>query len=62
MAGVVASDVQWDSLSLAGAFLIGAALATIATIRVVKHVTNYFASLVVTQPLDKSDEPDDEGQ
>ena len=43
MAGVVGADVEWGNLHVAGAFLLGAIVATIATLRVVKAVTNFFA-------------------
>jgi hypothetical protein len=33
------------SYSLAGAFLIGAVLATVATLRVMKSVTNFFSGI-----------------
>lgn len=38
---------EWDSVSLAGAFLIGAILATIAVLRVVRAVTNMFEDVEV---------------
>ena len=55
MAAVVAVDT--DSLTLAGAFLLGAVFATVATLRVVKAVTNFFAGY--TRPRRPRDDPDD---
>jgi hypothetical protein len=40
---LAAPDVE--SFSLAGAFLLGAMLATIATLRIVKSVTNFFGGV-----------------
>lgn len=34
--------VDWENLTVAGAFVLGAALATFATIRVVRNVTSIF--------------------
>jgi hypothetical protein len=48
MVGLVATQLaatDWSNLTVAGAFLLGAAMATIATIRVVKHVTNFYAAV-----------------
>jgi hypothetical protein len=41
---VIASP-EWENLSLAGAFLVGAALAVVAVLRVMRYVTNYFANV-----------------
>ena len=35
--------IDWDNLSHATAFLLGATLATIATLRVMRYVTDYYA-------------------
>jgi hypothetical protein len=37
--------VEWSNVHLAGAFLIGAIVATVATLRVVRAVTNFFAGV-----------------
>lgn len=37
------AGVEVESLTLAGAFLLGAVLATVATLRVMRAVTDYFA-------------------
>lgn len=43
MAGAVTlAALDWSNLNYATAFLLGAALATIATLRVVRHVTSFF--------------------
>lgn len=39
------ANVDAESYSLAGAFLLGAILATIAVLRIVRSVTNFFAGL-----------------
>lgn len=44
MVGLVAAT-DWSNLTVAGAFLVGAAMATIATIRVMKHITGYYAAI-----------------
>jgi hypothetical protein len=44
VAGLVA-QTDWANLTLAGAFLVGAALATVATLRVVRHVTAFFSKV-----------------
>jgi hypothetical protein len=36
---------DWTSVHLAGAFLIGALFATVATLRVVRYVTGYFGGV-----------------
>jgi hypothetical protein len=33
---------QWEDVSHAGAFLLGALLATVATLRIMRSVTNFF--------------------
>jgi hypothetical protein len=55
MAAVVAVDTE--SITLAGAFLLGAVFATVATLRVVKAVTNFFAGY--SRPRRPRDDPDD---
>ena len=35
----------WDALTLAGAFLLGAVLATVAVLRVMRAIGAYFAGL-----------------
>lgn len=37
--------VDWTNVNLAGAFLVGAILATVATLRVVRAVTQFFAGV-----------------
>jgi hypothetical protein len=37
----VLGATEWASLTLAGAFIAGAALGTVATIRVMRHVLGY---------------------
>ena len=49
-----------ESYSLAGAFLLGALLATIATLRIVRHVTDYFAGIErrrLTRPVARDEPP-----
>ena len=36
---------EWTNLHVAGAFLVGAILATMATLRIVRHVTEFFAGV-----------------
>jgi hypothetical protein len=38
----VLAAVDWEALTVPGAFMLGAVLATVATIRVVRSVTNFF--------------------
>jgi hypothetical protein len=45
--------VDWDALTAAGAFVVGAALGTLATIRVAKVIGAYLAAL-------RDDPPDPE--
>ena len=40
---MVGAAVDWGNLHVAGAFLLGAVLATIACLRVMRAVTNFFA-------------------
>jgi Co/Zn/Cd efflux system component len=35
--------VEWENVNIAGAFLLGAILATLATLRIVNHVSRFFA-------------------
>lgn len=35
--------VEWSNVHLAGAFIIGAVFGTVATLRIVRYVTNYFS-------------------
>jgi len=42
---VILGEVEWSNLTVAGAFVIGAALATFATIRVVRALSTMFADL-----------------
>lgn len=42
MVGVVGAIV-WENLTVAGAFLLGAALATVATLRVGRIISEYFS-------------------
>ena len=42
---MIAAEFDWSNLTLAGSFLVGAALATIATLRIVRHVTAFFAKV-----------------
>lgn len=37
--------VDWSNLTVAGAFVLGAVLATVATLRVVRSLTNLFSSV-----------------
>jgi hypothetical protein len=37
----VIADVDWSNLTFAGAFVVGAALGTLATIRVMRYVLGY---------------------
>ena len=39
------AEVQWSNLTVAGAFVLGASLATLATIRVVRALSTMFADL-----------------
>jgi hypothetical protein len=39
------AGVEWSNVHLAGAFLVGAAFATVATLRIVKAVTSFFAGV-----------------
>jgi len=41
----VLAAVDWENLTIPAAFLVGAVMATLATLRIVKHVTNFYASL-----------------
>lgn len=38
------AGINWDNVNLAGAFIIGAVLATIATIRIMRVVSGAFRS------------------
>ena len=42
---VTLAALDWSNLSHATAFLLGATLATAATLRIVRSVTNFFASV-----------------
>ena len=42
---MLAAGVEWDSVTLAGAFLLGALVATVAVLRVVRAVTAMFEDL-----------------
>lgn len=46
--------VEWSNVHLAGAFLLGAAFATIAVLRIVRSVTSFFAG------YGRRRDPDDE--
>jgi hypothetical protein len=48
-----------ESITLAGAFLLGAATATIATLRIVRAVTNFFAGVDRRRRSRHDDEADD---
>jgi len=50
--------VQWDDLTVAAAFTLGAVLATIACLRVVRAVTNVFDS-AAPRRLPRDRPPDD---
>jgi hypothetical protein len=39
----VFAGIEWENVNVAGAFVVGAVLATIATLRVVRAVTSMFA-------------------
>ena len=45
-----------ETYSLAGAFLLGAIVATIATLRVVRAVTNFFAGVDRTRRRPRNDD------
>lgn len=45
MAGpVTLATTDWENVTHAGAFLLGAVLATFATLRIMRSVTNFFGS------------------
>jgi hypothetical protein len=52
----VLGAVDWGNLQVAGAFLLGAIFATIATLRVVRAVTNFFAGVDRTRRLPRRDD------
>lgn len=52
-------SVDVESISLAGAFLLGALFATVATLRIVKAVTNFFGGLD-QWPRPRAQQPDNE--
>jgi hypothetical protein len=54
------SAVEWENLNLAAAFLLGAVLATIAVLRIVRSLTNFFAGYRTPRPPDRHEEEDDE--
>lgn len=49
--------VEWSNVHLAGAFLLGAILATVAVLRIVKSVTNFFAGFHEGRRLDRQSNP-----
>ncbi len=54
-------DVEWDNVNLAGAFILGAVLATIGTIRVVRAVTTLFQDAPLRRRRRLPGEPDQSG-
>lgn len=52
------AGVEWESVNLAGAFILGAILATIATLRVVRAVAAMFAGQLRPRPEPKDRQHD----
>lgn len=44
MVGLVAA-ISWQDLTVPAAFLLGAGLATVATLRIVRHVVTFFTGV-----------------
>jgi hypothetical protein len=51
---------EWSNLTIAGAFLLGAVLATVAVLRVVRSLTNFFAGYHTRPPPPRHRDDDDE--
>jgi hypothetical protein len=55
LAGVERAPVSVDSLTLAGAFVLGAVLATVAVLRIVRAVSSYLTSVERRNPPDRDE-------
>lgn len=53
------AEVDAESLSLAGAFLLGAVFATIATLRVLRAVTDFLTGLERRQRLERREDDEE---
>jgi len=53
---VIAAEVDWDAVTLAGAFVLGAAFATLATIRVMRAVFGAVQRPPIRRPTRGDDE------
>jgi hypothetical protein len=56
----VVAAIDWDNLTVAGAFILGAALATIATIRIVRAVAIMFGGEIRPLRRRRGDDPETE--